>query len=869
MKTFFNNKKIIAVFIFVLLFITCNYFFESVNQPDLATPNSTFDVEVVVRLEDENKGGLPYFGIRLPTGWTVKDSIQYSGILSGTLVYSAAMSDSMEIGHQSPPGYYWWVSIGDSVDSLQSGNVSITPQISTDSQSGTFFIDYMLGDNGNGLNMRRSDNHPISVNAPMTVIVTNSNDSGPGSLRQALSEVSSSGEILFNLTYPATIVLDSQLVIDRNLTITGPQTGKLTLSGNDQTRIFYIENRENVNISNLTITNGNEYNESDGGGILCYNSSLNLENVTITNNTAIDGGGIYCSESNVNLTNVSIGGNMAEGRLLNGITPIYGDGGGIYCENSNLSLSGVTLNGNSARNIGGGILFADSSEILFDTQSRSNIFFNTAVLGNDLYSLNNSMINVVLDTFSVLFPSSFYVYHPRNFSFDIINAKIIQYNTDLYVKMNGDNNNSGTSWSDAFKNISFAFSRIIADSLHPHTIFINDGIYSPSTTNENFPLILPDYVTLSGTSRENVIIDAQQQGTVIQICIDYSAKNYNYPNWLKQLNRIEKMTIKGGSFSGIKCWESNITLDSVIITGNNSSTINPSNYDPGGGIICEYSILNITDAIVSDNVCELNGGGIWSFKSDVNINSSEISNNSAGNWGGGIYAKGTDNLLNLTNVNILANSAGGLGGGIVATAKTYLSGTTIANNYAGEGGGIGFAFTQLPDITFDSTYRCNIYSNQAALGNDLYYDTYDSTIITVILDTFTVLNPTEENAYPIWKYDFNILHDASGTPNFLDDNNTIPIKFNLKQNYPNPFNPTTNIEFSIPKPEFVILKIYNILGQEVATLVSDKLTPGNYKYTWDAAGFASGIYYYKISAGDPSTSSGSTFVQTRKLILMK
>jgi len=88
-----------------------------------------------------------------------------------------------------------------------------------------------------------------------------------------------------------------------------------------------------------------------------------------------------------------------------------------------------------------------------------------------------------------------------------------------------------------------------------------------------------------------------------------------------------------------------------------------------------------------------------------------------------------------------------------------------------------------------------------------------------------------------------------------------PDVFTLSQNYPNPFNPTTTIEFSIPKTEFVTLKIYNLLGQEVAPLVSDKLNTGNYTYPWNASAFASGVYYYKIEAGG--------FIQTRKLILMK
>jgi len=89
----------------------------------------------------------------------------------------------------------------------------------------------------------------------------------------------------------------------------------------------------------------------------------------------------------------------------------------------------------------------------------------------------------------------------------------------------------------------------------------------------------------------------------------------------------------------------------------------------------------------------------------------------------------------------------------------------------------------------------------------------------------------------------------------------IPQEIALSQNYPNPFNPTTTIEFSIPKAEHVTLKIYNLLGQQVLTLVSDKLTPGEYKYTWDASHLASGVYVYKLEAGN--------FSNTKKLILLK
>lgn len=85
--------------------------------------------------------------------------------------------------------------------------------------------------------------------------------------------------------------------------------------------------------------------------------------------------------------------------------------------------------------------------------------------------------------------------------------------------------------------------------------------------------------------------------------------------------------------------------------------------------------------------------------------------------------------------------------------------------------------------------------------------------------------------------------------------------FYLGQNYPNPFNPSTTITFTIPKPEFVTLKLFNVLGEEVATIVSEKLNTATYTKEWNAAGFPSGVYFYRIRAGE--------FVETKKLLLLR
>ena len=93
------------------------------------------------------------------------------------------------------------------------------------------------------------------------------------------------------------------------------------------------------------------------------------------------------------------------------------------------------------------------------------------------------------------------------------------------------------------------------------------------------------------------------------------------------------------------------------------------------------------------------------------------------------------------------------------------------------------------------------------------------------------------------------------------DDKTLPKEFNLYQNYPNPFNPSTTIQFALPKESFTKLEIFNILGEKVITLVSEMLSPGAYKYKWDAGRYSSGVYFYRITAGN--------FIQTKKLLLMK
>ena len=100
----------------------------------------------------------------------------------------------------------------------------------------------------------------------------------------------------------------------------------------------------------------------------------------------------------------------------------------------------------------------------------------------------------------------------------------------------------------------------------------------------------------------------------------------------------------------------------------------------------------------------------------------------------------------------------------------------------------------------------------------------------------------------------------SDPPNSLEDEQEI-IYYSPDQNYPNPFNPTTNIQYSISSKQFITLKVYDVLGIEVATLVNEGQPAGSYEVEFNAESLPSGIYFYQLRAGD--------FVETKKMVYLK
>ena len=111
------------------------------------------------------------------------------------------------------------------------------------------------------------------------------------------------------------------------------------------------------------------------------------------------------------------------------------------------------------------------------------------------------------------------------------------------------------------------------------------------------------------------------------------------------------------------------------------------------------------------------------------------------------------------------------------------------------------------------------------------------------------------NFNTVWRAPILQLTDVKETTN------NIPAEFALSQNYPNPFNPTTTINYSVSKSGAVVLKVYNIMGKEVETLVNEQKTAGNYEVKFNASKLATGVYFYQLKSGD--------FISTKKLVLLK
>jgi hypothetical protein len=405
-------------------------------------------------------------------------------------------------------------------------------------------------------------------------------------------------------------------------------------------------------------------------------------------------------------------------------------------------------------------------------------------------------------------------------------------------------------------------------------------LVQPGTYVENINFNGKSIVVIGDTLDNSItIIDGDSSGLVVSIM-----------NGEDSTTVLAGFTIQNGMADwggGISCENSSPTISNNTISENTTSA--------GGGILClSFSSPTISNNIISRNTSDVLGGaGILCFQgSSPTISNNIISGNSSigsSNDGGGIYCYEQSFPIISNNI-ITGNSAignlgnSGLGGGIYCeTSSPVVFNNIIWANIAGYGLGNDVAVGTLTTPIF---YYCDIQDTievsasfgTGVISEDPHFrdaengdfhlmstacgDSVDSPCIDVgdpyILDSLLDCS---------WglgglRSDMGAYGGGDSTLQAIDDyQSPLPTRPSLLQNYPDPFNSSTTIEYGLPEAGWVEIEVYDLLGRKVKTLVDEEKQAGQYQVVWDASNYSSGVYFYRIEAGE--------FTETRKMILLK
>ena len=369
----------------------------------------------------------------------------------------------------------------------------------------------------------------------------------------------------------------------------------------------------------------------------------------------------------------------------------------------------------------------------------------------------------------------------------------------------------------------------------------------------------------------------------------------------------------GAIGGGISIWSNNYVriVNNEIV--DNSATCSDNAW--GGGINCNGASNQffITSNYIKGNECLTNnsggGGGISVYNGTPVSMNNLIVENSTLRGGGVIIESGTNTSSPSSNAiqGRFLQNINGLNSTEINSKQTQSEPTfennTIVNNIATQFGGGMFFGVGIPVLM-----NCILWDNTAISGSQIsgtadvqYSDVEGGYIGTgnidenpqfelghpyyTLLSNSPCINTGNSNALyndledpnnpgnPWWPAQGTLANDMGhcGGPNSLwqywewpvpvEDKTPTVVGFKLNQNYPNPFNPTTMIKYAIPERSFVELKVFDILGREVASLVNEEQDAGYYEFNFNAVKLSSGIYFYRIKADD--------FVQTKKMILIK
>lgn len=445
------------------------------------------------------------------------------------------------------------------------------------------------------------------------------------------------------------------------LTLEGSGPGTTIIDAEYASGAIYMKYGYEVTIKNLSVTRGEEYGlkeefsnfttlesievyENNGYGIWSYmGNELKLNYISAHNNG--DGSGIYLyGTDNIVLNNSVVYENFTTSQgggicLNNGASAdltniavfnnIGGAGGGIFSDHySKLLLKNVSIRNNHAH-LGGGINILGDS-VTFSHDQKCSIYSNHAGKGNDIILGMYDTTMLIVDTFSVFNPTSFHIYGLENITgLSILNCIYNQVNSNLYVSLEGDDQNTGTSQDNPLKTIGTALSKLLPDTVNQRTIYINEGVYNINTNGEFFPLsIAVDNISLSGDSYNTTVLKGQNLFSIFNI---YDANNIYINNMTLQDGYHE--SIGGGMYSS----NSNLTLNNLKIQYNTAKYKGSAIYSSGGNI-------SIDKTYIIENNIKDGGGTVAVVYSDIKIMNSTIANNSS-DYAGAIYQPGSNSVI--------------------------------------------------------------------------------------------------------------------------------------------------------------------------------------------------------------------------------
>jgi predicted outer membrane repeat protein len=373
-----------------------------------------------------------------------------------------------------------------------------------------------------------------------------------------------------------------------------------------------------------------------GAGIAClHDSVLTIESSEFTDNESLYGGSFYLMNASVILQDCDVSRNIARE-----------SGGGFYLLSSSIMATDCSIIQNRAKESGGGIYFSEECTGVIGgaVGSENTIMDNRAGIGAQLFSslIPETPIDVTFNIFQCDPQTDYSVYPLEAFRLDGATYERESIPGDVFVSPDGDNESDGLTPETAFKSLYYALRRIKGTPALPVTIHVAAGTYSPSLTQDVFPLPLLPYVTIKGDGSSVTIIDAEGTGRVLRAWGDTDA-------------HLSGLTFTGGDSEyggGLRATASTFRIEGCSFENNLV-------LERGGGLLCEQSDLIMVDSCIRDNTSEKRGGGIHLLESAVDLTNCLIVSNNSGELGGGVFCfESTGTFQNCT-LNTNTSAAGG------------------------------------------------------------------------------------------------------------------------------------------------------------------------------------------------------------------